>query len=60
MFTVTAMLTRMLAALFVVLGLGVLTAWAWDCSDANHRAAMAAAHTHAGTPAQAVAPADAH
>ena len=56
----TAMLTRMLAALFVVLGLGVLAAWAWDRSDANHRAAMAAAHTHAGTPAQAAAPANTH
>ncbi len=27
------MLTRMMAALAVLLGLGIMTAWAWDRSD---------------------------
>ncbi|MDO4768962.1 MAG: hypothetical protein Q4A11_01150 [Brachymonas sp.] len=44
---VTAMLTRLLAALLVVLFFGVLAAWAWDRSDANHQATAAIpSHLH--------------
>ena len=32
------MLTRMVAALAIVMGLGVLTAWAWDRSESEARA----------------------
>lgn len=39
---VTAMLTRLLAALLLLLALGVLAAWAWDRSEADHQAAAIA------------------
>lgn len=42
---VTAMLTRLLAALLLLLALGVLAAWAWDRSDTDHQAAAIATHT---------------
>ena len=35
-------LMRLLAALLILLAFGVLAAWAWDRSDADHQAAVVA------------------
>ncbi|MDO5654191.1 MAG: hypothetical protein Q4G39_08835 [Brachymonas sp.] len=38
------MLTRMLGALVLLLGFGVLTAWAWDKSDPRQDLSVPATH----------------
>ncbi|MDO4795452.1 MAG: hypothetical protein Q4A28_05860 [Brachymonas sp.] len=46
----TAMLTRLLAALLILLTFGVLAAWAWDRSDADHQAAAIAPNSNMQAP----------